>query len=105
MTRTNKRYSKDLKKKVVKLYLDGTYTAKELCEMFDISDRKRISVWTKQYENGNVEFIDHRGKTSSGRPKKIKSVDEMTKDEYITHLELEVKILKNFAEMLDNDKN
>lgn len=47
MNRTNKRYSKDLKKKVVKLYLDVTHTAKELREMFDINDTKRIYVWTK----------------------------------------------------------
>ncbi len=105
MARTNKRYSSELKQKVVKHYVDGDYSAKELCEKFDIYDKRRITVWAKQYENGNTEFIDTRGKNSTGRPKKVKPVDEMTKDEYIAHLELENKILKDFAEMLDKKKN
>lgn len=59
----------------------------------------------KKYENGDINFIDMRGKNGSGRPKKVKDIKDMTKDEYIAHLELELKILKSFAEMLDNDKN
>lgn len=104
MARTNRRYTKELKQKVVKYYLDGTYSALELCEKFEIKDQRRISIWVKQYENGNTEFIDNRGKASKGRPKKVKPIEEMSKAEYIAHLELENKILKSFAEMLDKKK-
>lgn len=104
MGRTNKRYSVELKQKVVKEFLDGTTSAKELCRKYDINDTKRIYKWVDKYEAGDTNFTETRGKNTTGRPRKIKPIDQMTKDEYIAHLELENKILKSFAEMLDNKK-
>ncbi len=103
--RKNNHYSVELKKKVVKEYLNGDLTALELCKKYDIKDTGRIFAWVKKYESGDTNFTDTRGKHSLGRPKKVKDIKDMTKDEYIAHLELENKILKSFAEMLDNDKN
>lgn len=104
MSRKNKRYSVELKQKVVKEFLDGKSSATELCKKYDISDTKRIYIWVEKYESGDTNFIETCGKRATGRPPKIKPVEQMTKDEYIAHLELENKILKSFAEMLDNKK-
>lgn len=98
-------YSVELKQKVVKEYLSGEHSPLELCKKYGIKDKRRILKWVEKYEAGDTNFVDMRGKNSSGHPPKVKSIKDMTKDEYIAHLELEVKILKSFAEMLDNDKN
>lgn len=105
MGRKNKYYSVELKQKVVREYLEGNLSVKKLCYKYDIADRNRIYRWTEMYESGNKNFVDMRGKKSKGRPKKIKDIKDMTKDEYIAHLELENKILKSFAEMLDDNKS
>lgn len=102
--RKNNNYSVELKQKVVQEYLKGELTTLELCRKYDIKDKGRIHRWVKKYESSE-SFADMRGKSATGRPKKIKDIKDMTKDEYIAHLELENKILKSFAEMLNNDKN
>ncbi len=105
MKRKNNRYSSELKETVVKEYLSGELTAVELCEKYKINDKKRIYVWVKKYQSGDVKFTDNRGKKATGRPRKIKPIEEMTQEEYIEHLELENKILKKFAEMLEKEEN
>ncbi len=101
----HKKYTNELKKEVVSKYLAGEGSMNYLADKYGILDRKRVSVWVKQYKNGNTEFIDNRGKHSKGRPKKLKDISEMTKDEYIKQLELELEILKHFAEMMDENKD
>ncbi len=105
MSRKNKKYSKELKIEVVKEYLKGEQSAGELTEHYDLSSENRIYAWVRAYEAGNTKFIETRGRLTGdtkGRPKKIKSFDQMSKDEYIEYLELENKILKELAEMLEN---
>lgn len=104
MTRKNKVYPASLKLKVAEEFSSGKATAIELCKKYDIKDTKRIYVWTRKYNSGDTEFKDTRGKASKGRTPKIKPISEMSKDEYIEYLELENKILKGFAEMLESKK-
>lgn len=97
----HKKYTKELKTNVVKKYLNGEGTQQSLADEFGIADKNRVRIWVNQYKAGNTEFIDLRGKKSTGRPRNVKDKSQMTKDEYIEYLELENKILKKFAEMMD----
>ena len=75
-----KKYSDELKKKVVEEYLAGARMG-ELVRKYELSGKNRIRLWRDQYlEHG--AFPDGRGKGSKGRPHKI-DTSKMTKDEYI----------------------
>lgn len=90
---------------VVQKYLRGEGTQQSLADEFGIRDKNRVRIWINQYKSDNTEFNDMRGRKSTGRPKILKDKSEMTKDEYIKYLELENKILKDFAEMMDDLEN
>lgn len=97
--RKNKSYSKELKLEDVRRYKCGE-SATNIIKDLDISGIKRIYLWTKQYDEGNITFKETRSINSRGRPKKSKfDTSKMTKDEYIKHLEMENDILKSLAEM------
>ena len=49
-----KTYSMDLKISVVKLYLDGAASLRQLCRQFEISDKKVIRNWLKKHKNGEL---------------------------------------------------
>jgi transposase-like protein len=92
----NKKYSDELKKKVVEEYLAGARMS-ELVRKYDLADKSRIKLWREQYlEHG--AFPDGRGKGSKGRPHKI-DTSQMTKDEYIKYLEMENDILKHLSSL------
>jgi len=96
--RKNRKYTDAFKEKVVKEYLSGA-TPTELWMKYEI-DRRRISNWTHKWrEHGG--FPDGRGKSSkgkTGRPRLHTTVkEEMTKDEYIAYLEMQLEIKKYLA--------
>jgi transposase-like protein len=104
MPRKNNVYSVELKRKVVEEYLSGETSTSELCKKYNLKTKGRVYEWVKKYSAGDLDFKDNRGLASPGRKPKIKPISQMTKDEYIEYLELENKILKGFAEMLDKKK-
>jgi len=89
------KYSDEFKEKVVKEYLAGARLT-DITMKYEIH-KTQLSVWTKKWREHGC-FPDGRGKAKTGRPK-ITTVnkDEMTKDEYINYLEMEIDILKYIA--------
>jgi len=91
----NKRYTDEFKEKVVKEYLDGARLS-DVVIKYDIH-KTQIKVWSKKWKE-HRSFPDGRGKAKQGRPKVTKiNKEEMTKDEYIAYLEMELDILKYIA--------
>lgn len=50
------KYSVDFKRKVVKEYLEGKESFKSIAEKYNISSRKTVDTWMRQYRRyGNIE--------------------------------------------------
>lgn len=92
----NKKYSDELKKKVVEEYLAGAGMS-ELVRKYELSDKSRIRLWRDQYLKYG-EIPDGRGKGSRRRVHKT-DISKMTKDEYIRYLEMENDILKQLSSL------
>lgn len=92
----NKKYSDELKKKVVEEYLAGAKMS-ELVRKYELSGKNRIRLWRDQYLKFGT-FPDGRGKGSKGGPHKL-DTSQMTKDEYIAYLEMENDILKHLSSL------
>lgn len=90
-----KKYTDEFKEKIVKDYLNGG-SPTILNARHEIT-RGMIQTWARKW-NKYGSFPDGRGKAKQGRPKVTKvNTDEMTKDEYIAYLEMELDILKYIA--------
>lgn len=91
--RKNKSYSNELKETIVKEYLEGKGQSAILLE-YEIH-RTQLHHWVSQYKQFGT-FPDGRGKAKGGGRPKLNKVDtsQMTKDEYISYLEMENDILK-----------
>ncbi len=92
----NKKYSNELKKKVVEEYLAGVRLM-DLVRKYDLTDKSRVLRWRDKYIKYG-EFPDGRGKGAKGRPHKT-DTSKMTKDEYIQYLEMENDILKQLSSL------
>jgi transposase-like protein len=94
----NRKYSDEFKEKVVKEYLEGKRHGDILIK-YDLH-RSRLSGWVKQWREYGC-FPDGRGKGrkgKTGRPRLTTiNKDEMTKDEYISYLEMQLEIKKYLA--------
>lgn len=93
--RKNNKYSDEFKEKVVKAYLEGFESAEKIAIKYDIRSSTQVKRWRDQWRK-NGSFTDNRGKGSTGRPRTIKRED-MTKDEYIEYLEMQLEIKKYLA--------
>lgn len=74
----NKKYSPEFKKLVVETMLKGKLGYSETAERFEIR-HKRVQDWERIYLEEGPEglAIEHRGRGSTGRPKKLpKAVEE-----------------------------
>jgi transposase-like protein len=97
----SKKYSNELKKKVVEEYLSGT-RLNELVRKYDLADKSRVFKWRDKYLKYG-DFRDERGKGKIGRPKNIDTT-KMTRDEYITYLEMENDILKQLRSLSSSQR-
>lgn len=97
----NKKYSNELKKKVVEEYLAGARLM-DLVRRYDLSGKNRVLKWRDKYLKYGA-FPDGRGKGSKGRPHKT-DTSKMTKDEYIKYLEMENDILKHLSSLSNNQQ-
>ncbi|MBU1020146.1 MAG: transposase [Firmicutes bacterium] len=93
-----KRHSNEFKEKVVKEYLAGSRMT-DISAKYEIN-KTQIKVWTAKWREFG-HFPDNRGKATKGKtgrpPLTTVDKEEMTKDEYITYLEMELDILKYIA--------
>ncbi len=92
----NKRYSDKFKEQVVKEYLDGS-RAIDITTKYEIN-KTQLLKWTKKWQ-AHGSFPDGRGKRGKGKKPPVSKINtkEMTKDEYIAYLEMELDILKYIA--------
>jgi len=98
MSQKAKKYSYQLKKKVVQLYYEGQSVSK-LTEEYDLSHRNRIYEWRDKVKVGGYEaLIDQRGKKSQGRPS-IQELDEDGLRRENEHLKLQVLYLKKLLDL------
>lgn len=93
----SKKYTDEFKEKVVREYLSGVRHI-EILTKYEIS-RSRLSHWVKQWREYG-RFPDGRGKGKhkrKGRPPRTVRRDEMTDEEYISYLEIQLEIKKYMA--------
>lgn len=100
MSRINKRYSKDLKLKVVKKYLEEKKAVEELLLEFNISSKTQIYSWIKKYQENGEETFDLE---TRGNPKRKISYEEIVFDnleEEVRFLRMENEYYRKFCEIL-----
>lgn len=89
------RYSYDLKKQMVELYLEGD-SASSLADKYGIGDYRRINHWVRMVREGGYKALeDRRGLYSKGKRKK----NEMTIEEKYERLKLENEYLKKLLDL------
>jgi transposase len=90
-TKGSKDYSRDIKLKAVKMFLEDGMTQCAIAEALGISDRRRVKGWLHAYRLEGEQAFSEDNRKRSGRPHKPK--DEKA---YIAKLEMEVELLKKF---------
>jgi transposase-like protein len=90
---TYKKWTDALKETIVKEYLAGARMS-DVTVRYDVNP-SQIKRWTMKWRESGC-FPDNRGKGSSGRPRTIKRED-MTDNEYIEYLEMQLEIKKYMA--------
>lgn len=91
-----KQYSKEIKKKAIKLYLEEGMSTKEINKKLEIKDPNRIYNWVIEYRKEGEKVFE---KKPRGRKKK----QEESIEEKIARLEMENEILKKFHAELRKD--
>lgn len=75
----NKRYTPEFKKMVIETMMEEKLSYSETARRFEINDHHRIQSWERIYlEEGPEGFaVERRGRSSTGRPRKLpKEVEE-----------------------------
>ena len=101
----NKKYTADFKKLVVETMLKEKLGYSEMAERFEIR-HKRVQDWERIYLEEGPEglAIEHRGRGSTGRPKKLpKAVEEDLLAE-VQRLRAENDYLKNLQALVLEDE-
>ena len=101
----NKRYTAEFKKQVVETMQKEKLSCCETAERFEIR-HKRVQDWERIYLEEGPEglAIEHRGRGSTGRPKKLpKAVEEDLLTE-VQRLRAENEYLKNLQALVLEDE-
>ena len=101
----NKKYTPEFKKLVVETMLKEEFGYSETAERFEIR-HKRVQDWERIYLTEGPEgfAIEHRGRVSTGRPKKLpKEVEEDLLAE-VQRLRAENEYLKNLQALVLEDE-
>ncbi len=103
----NKRYTPEFKKMVIETMMEEKLSYSETARRFEINDHKQIMAWERIYLTEGPEgfAIERRGRSSTGRPKKLpKEVEEDLLSE-VQRLRAENAYLKNLqALVLENER-
>ena len=102
----NKRYTPEFKKLVVETMQEEKLSYSETCRRFEVNSRDQIKSWERIYlEEGQEGLaIEHRGRGSTGRPKKLpKAVEEDLLTE-VQRLRAENDYLKNLQALVLEDE-
>ncbi|APU59231.1 transposase [Clostridium botulinum] len=81
MKSKQRNYSKEIKMKAVKMYLEDGMGSTRIAKELGLSSYKRVLLWAKNYQEFGEDWLEERrGKDSTvhkGRPnKKTKSIEE-----------------------------
>ena len=106
--RTNKKYSPELKLKVVGEYLSSQGSSGFIADKYALSSGKRVLIWVKQYKKHGEKYFytETRGKATKaenpkkGRPKKYEKI--LSTEEKIKFLEMENSVLKKVMALRQN---
>ena len=102
----NKRYTAEFKKLVIETMQEEKLSYRETARRFEINDHKRITAWERIYLEGGAEgfHVEHRGRSSTGRPRKLsKEVEEDLLAE-VQRLRAENDYLKNLQALVLEDE-
>ena len=102
----NKRYTPEFKKLVVETMMKEKLSYRETARQFEISDDKRIAAWERIYLEEGPEglTVERRGRSSTGRSKKLpKEVEEDLLAE-VQRLRAENDYLKNLQALVLEDE-
>ena len=84
----SKDYPEEIKRKAIHLYQEEGLPAREIKDMLGIYDQKRISVWSRQYEQEGEAMFANKRRRSGRKP------SHESPESYIRRLEIENEILK-----------
>lgn len=101
-------YTLEEKEKIFDLYISGEKSASELVKEYDLFDEKQIYRWWEMKQKYG-RLVDGRGRKiegskKRGRPKSIK-LEEMNKEELITHIRMIEDIKKEMAYLSKHDRS
>ena len=102
----NRRYTPEFKKLVVETMMKEKMSYRETARQFEISNHHRVQDWERIYLEEGPEglAIEHRGRGSTGRPKKLpKAVEEDLLTE-VQRLRAENDYLKNLQALVLEDE-
>ena len=102
----NKRYTPEFKKQVIETMLSENMSYCETARRFEVSCDKRIKDWERIYLTEGAEgfAVERRGRSSTGRPRKLpKEVEEDLLAE-VQRLRAENDYLKNLQALVLEDE-
>ena len=102
----NKKYTPEFKKLVVETMLKEKLSYREAARKFELRSDSQIRNWERIYLTEGPEglAIEHRGRGSTGRPKKLpKAVEEDLLTE-VQRLRAENEYLKNLQALVSEDE-
>ena len=102
----NKRYTPEFKKVVVETMMEERLSHSETCRRFEVNSRDQIKSWERIYLEEGPEglSVERRGRSSTGRPKKLpKDVEEDLLAE-VQRLRAENDYLKNLQALVLEDE-
>ena len=102
----NKRYTPEFKKVVVETMMEERLSHSETCRRFEVNSRDQIKSWERIYLEEGPEglSVERRGRSSTGRSKKLpKELEEDLLAE-VQRLRAENDYLKNLQALVLEDE-
>ncbi len=102
----NKRYTAEFKQKVVEAVLKNGLSYKEAEKLYEVSGHDRIQSWERIYLTEGPEglTIERRGRSSTGRARKLAKAVEEDLIAEVQRLRAENEYLKNLQALVLEDE-
>ena len=102
----NKRYTPEFKKQVIETMLSEKMSYCETARRFEVSCDKRIKDWERIYLTEGAEgfAVERRGRSSTGRPRKLPKEAEEDLLAEVQRLRAENDYLKNLQALVLEDE-
>ena len=102
----NKRYTPEFKKLVVETMMEERLSYSETCRRLEVNSRDQIKSWERIYLEKGPEglTVERRGRSSTGRPKKLPKEAEEDLLAEVQRLRAENDYLKNLQALVLEDE-